>query len=63
MSCAEVVPLLENVTVVITRDRYVLPPEAYTWDGSRGCVLYIVPLPVTDLYVRLGTFFMGTFYT
>ena len=53
------------MTLVITRDKYVLPPEAYTYDlpFPKGCYLTINPLPVSDLYVRIGNNFMKTFYT
>ena len=61
--CTEVVPLLKSVTVVITRDKYVLPPEAYTYDDNSECHLTIAPLLVSELYVRLGLFFMNTYYT
>ncbi len=35
ISCAEVIPKLNNLTVVITRDKYVLPPDAWTMDDLR----------------------------
>ena len=37
LDCSVVHPLLEDLVVVFTRDRYLLPPKAWTIGGPKGC--------------------------
>ena len=48
LDCSEVRPQLKDIAIVITRDRYVLPPEAWTYDIiNKKCYLWIAPLPLS----------------
>ena len=46
LDCSEVCPKLKDLALVITRNRYVLPPQAWTFDRNNKCYLDIAPLPL-----------------
>lgn len=62
-SCSEVRPELTSLTIIITRDKYVLMPLAWTVDKFNSCFLSIEALDDDEHYVKLGTSFMSAFYT
>ena len=64
MSCNEVYSLFGDVSIVITRNKYQLPPFSWTYvRPAELCQLMIAPLDYTDPYVRLGKPFLKAFYT
>ena len=51
--------MFPNVTVIITRDEYTIPPQNYLETASDGrvtsCIVNIRELPSSALYAQLGT--------
>ena len=62
-SCSSVVKEMRSVSVVITRDKYDIPPENYLRIDYGNCGIYIVELVEESQYASLGQPFMKTFFT
>ena len=63
VSCSSVMSSFKNVTVVITRDKYRIPPENYLKNENDYCFIHIRELLKDAQYAILGQPFMKTFYT
>jgi hypothetical protein len=61
--CESVLQYFHDVTIVITRDKYTVPPENYLYYNGYSCYVYVVQLPEGSIYASLGQPFVRTFYT